>query len=117
MDNDNFSEQQISGETEFDIKGLILDYLVHWKWFLVSVVLCLIAAFIYIRSVIPTYKIEASIYLNDAAQANGNAFSMTSADPMLAFKDYIDETELEVMKSRNNLVKIVYLLLQRYSPQ
>ena len=115
MDNDNFSEQQISGETEFDIKGLILDYLVHWKWFLVSVVLCLIAAFIYIRSVIPTYKIEASIYLNDAAQANGNAFSMTSADPMLAFKDYIDETELEVMKSRNNLVKIVDSLNLSYT--
>lgn len=107
MSNENLVEQQNINDSEFDTKGLILDFLSHWKWFAISAVACLILAFIYIKSVIPTYQVEASIYLNDAAQANGNAFSMTAADPMLAFKDYIDETELEVMKSRNNLVKIV----------
>jgi len=116
MDNEKFSsEQQNPAEVEFDTKGLVLDFLSHWKWFVVSVVLCVIAAFIYVKSVIPTYQLEASIYLNDAAQANGNAFSMTAADPMLAFKDYIDETELEVMKSRNNLVKIVDSLNLSYT--
>ncbi|MDE5682762.1 MAG: hypothetical protein K2I39_00945, partial [Muribaculaceae bacterium] len=115
MDNDNILGQQSTAETEFDVKGLVLDYLVHWKWFAVSVVLCLAAGVLYIMSVIPTYNVEASIYLNDIAQANGNAFSMTAADPMLAFKDYIDETELEVMKSRNNLVKIVDSLNLSYT--
>ena len=115
MDNDNLNGQPIDAETEFDTKGLILDYINHWKWFAISVVICLAAAFVYVKSVIPTYQVQASIYLNDAAQANGSAFSMTSADPMLAFKDYIDETELEVMKSRNNLVKIVDSLNLAYS--
>ncbi len=115
MDNDNILGQQSATETEFDVKGLVLDYLVHWKWFVASVILCLAAGVVYIMSVIPTYNVEASIYLNDVAQANGNAFSMTSADPMLAFKDYIDETELEVMKSRNNLVKIVDSLNLSYT--
>lgn len=107
MSNENPLDQQNIADSEFDTKGLLLDFLSHWKWFAISVAACLVLAFIYIKSVIPTYQVEASIYLNDAAQANGNAFSMTAADPMLAFKDYIDETELEVMKSRNNLVKIV----------
>ena len=115
MDNDNLNGQPIDADTEFDTKGLILDYINHWKWFAISVVICLAAAFVYVKSVIPTYQVQASIYLNDAAQANGSAFSMTSADPMLAFKDYIDETELEVMKSRNNLVKIVDSLNLAYS--
>nr|MDE6135310.1 polysaccharide biosynthesis tyrosine autokinase [Muribaculaceae bacterium] len=44
-----------------------------------------------------------------------NAFSMSAADPMVALKNFIDETELEVMKSRNNLVKIVDSLNLSYS--
>ena len=66
------------------------------------------AAVFYIISVIPTcYRIDASIYLRDQSDALGNAFSMNAADPMVAFKNYIDETELEVLKSRNNIIKIV----------
>lgn len=102
-------------ETEFDTKGLLLDLLAHWRWFAISIPLCLILAAFYIKSVIPTYQIEASIYLNDDSQANGSAFSMSSSDPIFSMKDYIDETEIEVMKSRNNLVKIVDSLNLSYT--
>lgn len=107
MENENLDNRN-NTEAEFDLKGLLLDYLAHYKWFALSVAICLVAAFIYLKSVVPTYSIQASIYLNDVASANENAFNLGGANnPIMAFKDYIDETELEVMKSRNNLVKIV----------
>lgn len=94
-------------EESFDTRGLLLAFLANWKWFVASVAVALALAVFYIISVIPTYCVNASIYLRDQSDGPGNAFSMTAADPMVAFKNYIDETELEVLRSRNNLMKIV----------
>ncbi len=106
MENDN--QQNKSTEESFDTTSLILDFLAHWKWFVLSVIVCLIVAFFYIARQIPTYNVAASIYLSQDNSSSSNAFNMTQAgDPMVALKSYIDETELEVLKSRNNVIKIV----------
>lgn len=102
-------------EESFDTTGLILAFLANWKWFAVSVVICLIIAYFAIASKIPVYQVNASIYLSDDYNNGQNAFSMNSSDPMVALKSYIDETELEVMKSRNNVIKIVDSLNLSYS--
>ncbi len=99
--------QMVESESTFDTKGLLLSFLNHWKWFVLSVVICLAIAVIYIASVIPTYRLDASIYLRETSETASNALSMNATDPMVAFKNFIDETELEVMKSHNNLIKIV----------
>lgn len=114
MENDN--QQNKSTEESFDTTGLILDFLAHWKWFVLSVIVCLIVAFFYIARQIPTYNVAASIYLSQDNSSSSNAFNMTQAgDPMVALKSYIDETELEVLKSRNNVIKIVDSLKLSYS--
>lgn len=114
MENDN--QQNKSTEESFDNTGLILDFLAHWKWFVLSVIVCLIVAFFYIARQIPTYNVAASIYLSQDNSSSSNAFNMTQAgDPMVALKSYIDETELEVLKSRNNVIKIVDSLKLSYS--
>lgn len=99
--------QNQENEESFDTKGLLLAFLANWKWFVICGVVAVVAAVFYIISVIPTYRIDASIYLRDQSDGPGNAFSMNAADPMVAFKNYIDETELEVLRSRNNIIKIV----------
>ena len=70
----------------------------------------------YIAKQIPVYSVSSSIYLSQDNNSSRNAFSMDkAADPMVALKNYIDETELEVLKSRNNLIKIVDSLNLAYS--
>ncbi len=114
MDNENLQNNN-SGEA-FDTTGLLLAFLANWKWFALSVVVCLIAAFFYIAKQIPVYSVSSSIYLSQDNSSSRNAFSMDkAADPMVALKNYIDETELEVLKSRNNLIKIVDSLNLAYS--
>ncbi len=111
-DINNSEEQKL--DAGFDITGLLLDYASNWKWFLLSVVVVLAGAYYYIATIVPTYQVSASIYLNDeSAEAKYNALSFD--DPLLSAKSFIDETEIEILKSRNNLVKIVDSLGLAYS--
>lgn len=95
-------------ESGFDVTGLLLDFASQWKWFVLCVAVMLAGAYYYISTIIPTYQVSASIYLNDeSAEAKSNALTFGNGDPLLDAKNFIDETEIEVLKSRNNLIKIV----------
>ena len=109
-------KKELQNEEAFDTTGLLLNYLANWKWFVLSVVICLIIAYFYCASRIPEYQVDASIYLKENVSNAENAFNLSAAaDPMIAMKSFIDETELEVMKSRNNMVRIVDSLNLSYS--
>lgn len=116
MDKDNAAtDNNQLLEDSFDISSLLLDYLGNWKWFLLSVVVCLGIAYYYIATIIPTYEVSASIYLNeDESQSKANAVSL-SGETMLNMKQFLDETELEIMRSRNNMLKVVDSLGLQYS--
>lgn len=101
-------------EESFDVTGLLLDYLNNWKFFLISVVICLGATFCYIRTIVPTFRVGAAVYLNDDNTTKSSAVSI-SKDNLLDMKSKIDETEIEILKSRNSLMKIVDTLDLSYS--
>ncbi|MBO7324682.1 MAG: tyrosine protein kinase, partial [Bacteroidales bacterium] len=88
----------------------------HWYWFVISVVLCVSAAYVYTRFQTPQYNASASVLItekdgrrsaqmSDAMMAlqNMGSFSMTSSF----------ENELEILKSRT-LVKNVVTDLKLY---
>lgn len=102
-------------EDVMDTTGLLLDYLANWKWFVLSVVLCAIGAYFYIATIVPTYQVNASIYLNNESTQSKEAFALNPENPLLNKKNFIDETELEILKSRNNVIKIVDSLQMAYS--
>lgn len=101
-------------EDAFDIQGLIFEYLAQWKWFLICVLAFSAIAFYYVSTIIPTYSVGASIYLSDDNAAESSAIALNQ-NAMMDVKSYIDETEIEIMKSRNNLIKIVDSLDLAYS--
>ena len=106
MENDNLENR--TSEEAFDTTGLLLAFLANWKWFVLSVFVCLVVAWFYIARQVPVYQVNASIYLSQDNSSQRNAFNVgQSTDPMVALKNYIDETELEVLKSKNNVIKIV----------
>ncbi len=115
--NGAFSDEDNNAPREetFDTMALLLDYLAHWKWFLLSVVVCVALGTYHIATIIPTYDVAASLFLQQDKNRMQNAMSMSSEDPLIAMKTYIDETELEVLKSRNNVIKIVDSLNLAYS--
>lgn len=101
-------------EDVIDTTGLLLDYLANWKWFLLAVVAALIGAYFYIATIVPTYQVNASLYLNNQNSASANA-TQISNNALVQMKNYIDQTELEILKSRNNVIDIVDSLKMPYS--
>ncbi len=115
MTNDTLDHNKTEiNEEAFDLTGLLLDYLNHWKWFVLSVVLLVVGAYFYIATIVPVYRVNASLYLyKDEAQTGAAALDPDS--PLLTMKSFIDETELEILKSRNNVIDIVDSLNMAYS--
>jgi len=109
----NDKKNQIDGESN-DLSGLLLDYLASWKWFLLSIIVCVGVAYYYFSTIIPTYTVSASVYLNDDTTSKSNALTLNPTSSMLDMKEYIDETEIEILKSKNNLIKIVDSLKLSY---
>lgn len=111
----NIIEKKVDDNELFDTTGLILDYMSHWKWFVISVIAVLIGAYFFIATIVPTYEVKASIYLKSNTADGANPLSFNPDNPLVAMKSYIDETELEVLKSRNNVINIVDSLKMAYS--
>ena len=111
----NDQNQKHAGDESFDTAGFLLELLAHWKWVAISVIALLIGAYFYIHTIVPVYQVDASIYLNSNDSQTKDAFSLDPNNPLISMKSYIDETELEVLKSRNNVIEIVNSLGMAYS--
>lgn len=98
-----------------DTTGLLLDFAANWKWFVLCVVICLIGAYFHIATIVPTYQVGASLYLNKQNTTSANATKMEAGTQLVAMKNYIDQTELEILRSRNNVIDIVDSLKMAYS--
>ena len=102
--NKNNNEKQ---EEAFDLVGLLLEYLAQWKWFAICIILALSIAYYIIATIVPSYEVSASIFLSDDESAKSSAVSLNANSPLIDTKSFIDETEIEILKSKNNLIKIV----------
>lgn len=66
-------EFQLLSEKSFDFIGIIIKYLSYWKWFLLSLIISFLIAFIYIKFTLPVYKIETSILFQDSQKGSGSS--------------------------------------------
>jgi tyrosine-protein kinase Etk/Wzc len=62
MENNNFDDDL---ENDFDLKDFLEKYVRQWKWFVLSVFICLVGAFLYLRYTIPQYKASTTILVKD----------------------------------------------------
>lgn len=85
----------------------------HWRWFVASVLTCLIIAFVYIRYTTPVYNVTASVLIQQkdskgglGAALSGGALGMLSGLGGVSLSSSFDN-ELEIMQSRTLLKKVV----------
>lgn len=94
---------------EIDLSQIVVQYLYYWKWFVLSVIIAVFAAFVYLRYATPQYKVDAKILLEKEDKASGEMAglaelsSLTGGSGQSAFvMDQID-----VFKSRRLLRKVI----------
>ena len=75
--------QNTEFENKFNIREQIDKFLIHWRWFVISVIISLFLAFIYLRYATPEYNVTATILIKD--EDKGGLASEFSAFEDLGF--------------------------------
>ena len=94
----NFDEDL---DQNINIREQLEKYLIHWKWFVLGIIVSLFLAFIYLRYAVPMYNATSTILVKD--DRKGGLASELSAFSDLGMlkgaKSNVDN-EIEVIKSR-----------------
>lgn len=89
-------------DESLDIREQFDKFIIHWKWFLASIVICFIIALLYLRYTIPQYSASATILVKDERKGGLQTEMSAFADLglMSGIKNNVDN-EIEIIKSRN----------------
>jgi tyrosine-protein kinase Etk/Wzc len=101
-------QREQDSDNSINLRELILKYLVHWKWILLSIFISLVIAKLYIRYSVPVYRSSTTILIKE--DKSGGLTSELSAfkdlDLFSGGKNEIND-EIEVLKSRSIIGKAV----------
>lgn len=98
-------------EESINIYEIIFKYLVYWPWFVVSVLVCLVGAFIYMRYQAPVYNITSAVLIKEQDSKSSSAAgsgAMAALQEMGGFSMTNNfDNEVEILKSRTLIRKAV----------
>lgn len=60
--NNNMSDLD---EEKVNYQEILFKYIIHWPWFVASVLACLVGAWMYLHFQTPVYQVSASIMIKD----------------------------------------------------
>ena len=102
----NMNEQD---EEKINYQELLFRYIIHWPWFLASILICLIGAWGYLYFQTPVYQVSASIMIKDDKKG-GNSGSADLENlglgGVITSAQSIDN-EIEVLRSKSILKEVV----------
>ena len=93
---------------EISFQWFIITFLIHWKWFAISIILFLFGGFIRLRYSPPIYAVNANVILRDSKKG-GFGNSELSLFEKLGYLEANNavENEMEILKSRDLLQTVV----------
>ena len=102
MKEDLYDDLLNEKEEKTDFQALFFKYIIHWPWFVASVLICTGLAFAYLRYQIPVYEVSSSILIKeDDKKSTNNALSAMQDFGMLSMTSNFDN-ELEILKYKSN---------------
>ena len=99
-------------ELTINYRAFLQKCIKHWRWFTISILICLCVAFIYLRYTTPVYNVSANVLIQQENQKgglgglSGGAIGMLSGLGGISFSSSFDN-EMEIMQSRTLLKKVV----------
>lgn len=109
--------QEAKEQLFFSFAHLLKVMVLHWQWFLLSVVICLCASLLYVRCATPVYKFSGRLLISQADNYSGRA-----SNRMLRYVNNVGfvsntshvENEVELLWS-SNLMRDVVKRLKLYT--
>ena len=100
-------EFKLLSEKSFDFIGLFIKYLSFWMWFVVSLIICIAIALIYVKFSLPVHSVQTSVLFQDSRRGSGSS-TMDAFDGMgLITQRNNVENEMEMLKSALIAEKVV----------
>ncbi|QTE22529.1 GumC family protein [Polaribacter cellanae] len=92
-----------------NIREEIEKYALHWKWFVIGVILAIIGAFLYLRYTTPQYNASATIMIKDNQKSGISQELSAIADLGIVGTGSVNNTdnEIEIIKSRKIIGQVV----------
>lgn len=104
------NEQQ--HEESINLYAIFFKYLAYWPWFVASVIVCLILAFVYLRYQAPVYNVTSAVLIKeDDSSKRGMGAASRALETMqslggLSMSNNFDN-EVEILKSRTLIRKVI----------
>ena len=97
-------------EEQINIQEILFRYLIHWPWFVVSVIVCVVLAWGYLRLTTPIYNVSATVLIKD--EKKGGGANMSSELEKMGLNGFVSsssniENEIEVLSSRTLAREVV----------
>ena len=104
---DKLGEQS---EEQVNIQELLFRYLIHWPWFVVSIIICIACAWGYLRLTTPIYNISATVLIKD--EKKGGGANMSSELEKMGLDGFVSssnnvDNEIEVLRSKSLAREVV----------
>ena len=104
---DKLGEQS---EEQVNIQELLFRYLIHWPWFVVSIIICIACAWGYLRLTTPIYNITATVLIKD--EKKGGGANMSSELEKMGLDGFVSssnnvDNEIEVLRSKSLAREVV----------
>ena len=99
-------------ENSFNPYALIFKYLVYWPWFVASVLVCLVLAFVYLRYQAPVYNVTSAVLVKEedsrsrSMSATGGAIEALQSMGGFSMTNNFDN-EIEILQSRTLIKKVI----------
>jgi len=106
MDSNNFQSENIEQE-EFSIVEIFFHYFRYWKWFILSIVICLALAYAYLLYTTPEYRVFSRILISDSKKGQTQDMTYAFSDiGITAPKNNVDN-EIEILRSQSLMQSVV----------
>lgn len=100
-------EVQFEENDGFDLRLLLVKFLIHWPWFLVSVCLCLLIAFFYMRYKTPIYSIDGAVLITEETRSKPKSGTLDLQNLGVISMTNNFDNEVEILQSRSLVKKVV----------
>ncbi len=99
---ENFDPQLKNEESSFDIKTIFTLIVLNWQWFILSLIICISIAGIYLRYKSPVYQVSTKMLIKEETNNRrmGNQMLANMQDFGFISNSTGIENEVEILKSR-----------------
>ena len=101
----SYTPHQAYSVDQPNLRVIMLRYLKHWKWFVLSLLLTIAGAYVYLMYQTPIYKIQASLLIKDDKKGLDGENILKEMDILKPKKTV--ENEIEVVQSYTLMDKVV----------